>query len=175
MTIEQHSSSQPASTAQHVGLLGYNEKRLKKRIINDRQLQLALQVVCLNHRALRPPSSVSDKHQVPWSAHVNKVELAKIRWDLMMCIEELIFSWIHPRVASKLRNHVVEVASMLEKTVFYTSFSIDEYLSYRKNLEYKVDSWVRSTAVKIAEKRTSLQRFLPELRRSRKSFAAAAA
>ena len=151
---------------------------MKTWIAADRQLQLALQVVCLNHTLLRPPiltAPGTNKHAIPWTEEFEGQRLAKMRWDHTILIEEMIYSWINPRVAPQLRNLVVEVATVLEKTVFYSSISVTEYLSYRRNMASKVNKWIRMTAIRIARRRRGLTQFLPMLTRQKKSCGASAA
>eukprot|EP00816_Leptocylindrus_hargravesii_P009921 CAMPEP_0196810176 /NCGR_PEP_ID=MMETSP1362-20130617/10008_1 /TAXON_ID=163516 /ORGANISM="Leptocylindrus danicus, Strain CCMP1856" /LENGTH=180 /DNA_ID=CAMNT_0042185069 /DNA_START=94 /DNA_END=636 /DNA_ORIENTATION=+ len=173
----------PTHAALHSGYtntMTCSKNRLQKnRIFADRQLQLAIQVVCISHRSLRPYTLTnpndSNRHAVPWTDDLGARHLAKMRWDQTIFIEKMLYSWIHPRVAPKLRNQVVEVASILEKTSFYSAFSVTEYLSFRNNLAGKVNAWLRATAIRIAKKKNGLQKFLPALTRQKKSLGAAAA
>ena len=177
-----NTTERPRTTtpALHSNYTGCSENRQQKnRIFADRQLQLAIQVVCIAHRSIRPftltnPND-STKHAVPWTDEIDQRHLAKMRWDQIILIEEILYSWINPRVAPKLRNQVVEVASILEKTIFYSAFSVSEYLRFRNNMAGKVNSWVRATAIRIAQRRNGLKKFLPTLTRQKKSLGAAAA
>ena len=154
-------------------------RQQKNRIFADRQLQLAIQVVCIAHRSLRPytltNSNDSSKHAVPWPDEIDQLHLAKMRWEQMIFIEEMLYSWIDPRVAPKLRNQVVEVACILEKTIFYSAFSVLEYVRFRNDMAGKVNSWVRATAIRIAQCRNGSKKFLSTLTRQKKSLGAAAA
>ena len=170
------------NAALHSNCTGCSANRQQKnRIFADRQLQLAIQVVCLSHRSIRPKTLTdpndSTKHGVPWPNKLGQHHLAKMRWDQTIFIEEMLYSWIDPRIAPKLRNHVVEVASILEKTIFYSAFCVSEYLRFRNtcNMAGKVNSWVRATAIRISQRRNGLKKFLPALTRQKESLGASAA
>ena len=93
-----------------------------------------------------------------------------MRWKTTHAIETLILSIFRENMNWRFRNEIVEVAHLLEKTMFAIAKNREEYHDYRSKTSHSVSSLIfkvkhcaRVYAEKFARGNRSLSKYVPKL------------